>query len=612
MSRDQAQSTIHQMNLKIAHRGPDDQGVFLNEDIALGHQRLSILDTSKLGHQPMSSKDEKHWVVFNGEIYNFKSLRSELTQLGHHFKTNCDTEVVLTSYLQWGLKCFSKFSGMFSIAIYDQLKNKLVLARDRVGIKPLYYYSKNGCLVFSSELKAILEHPEVNKEIDTNGVISFLKYRYVQSNECIWKGVKKAIPGSILEMNLLDHSTREEKYWNLPFPSDQRNILGPSEGYEIFEGMFDEVVSNHMVADVPVGVLLSGGLDSSTVLASVVKQGFRPSCFTVAFKDSPQCNELPYARQVAKHYGSTLHEIEIGPDEFFDFLPKLTYFSDEPLADLASVPLYYVSKLASKHVKVVLSGEGADEILGGYHFNHSLLKFDLLKLLWSFNRKLYNKVILKNLGSTAVDIPPQNLPSHLNLSMSQVFDTQDIHQLGLGEIEEIEKLIYQRAYEKVNELHPVNQMLYTYSHDWLVENLLMKADKMTMANSIELRVPFLDPLMVETCLGSSMSYKWGKEWWRGYTTKNILRTYSKKHLPAQIYKRKKQGFPVPVYDWLSDEKYKEMVTGLISHNSKIMSYLDNKVCFTYLEKGISQNANNIEKHQLWSLLIFEYWLQQWN
>lgn len=611
---------LRQMCDSIAHRGPDDAGYYADQSVGLGMRRLSIIDLSG-GHQPISNEDGSKQIVYNGEVYNFSELRRQLEQQGHCFSTASDTEVILHQYEQDGPACVERLNGMFAFAIWDKPTRTLFLARDRMGIKPLYYYWDNQRLIFASEIKAILASRFVKREINRQAIWDYLTFRYVPQPETIWSKIHKVPPGHTLTISLAHPEPVIQRYWDISY-KDDRTIKSEVEYAQEFEQLFLDAVRLRLIADVPVGILLSGGLDSSCVAAAVAEtHNVRLSSFSVAFKDSPHINELPYARQVAKHINTEHNEIVIGEQEFCDFLPKFVHYTDEPLADLASIPLYYVSSLAGEQVKVVLSGEGSDEILAGYNFDVMKKRFDQIRRfqkLPSWLRQnvgqplatLFGPRIARALqrANTPLDQYLQHYPSHMTNYLTSA-EKEALWQEPVSFADSMGKI--QAQLQRATTSDPLHQMLYVYCKSWLVEDLLMKADKMTMANSIELRVPFLDHRLVTWAAQTPSSIKVGRNGRAGYETKRVLRQFARTRLPSDIINRPKQGFPVPVYDWLSDQ-LKDWATELLtSRDTRLYSWFEADPLRKQLQVGTSQTASNMEKNRLWNLLILELWAREW-
>ena len=603
----------------IIHRGPDDDGYFADDLAGLGMRRLSIIDLST-GHQPIANEDGSKQIVFNGEIYNYQELRPRLESQGHRFQTNSDTEVILRQYEQDGAACMHKFNGMFAFAIWDSKIKSLFVARDRMGVKPLYYYWDGKQFLFSSEIKALLATGIPTRELNERALWDYLSFRYVPQPETIWKNIQKLPPGHSLTISPEYPEPQIVRYWDIPY-TDMHKARKEEDLLCEFEELFLDAVRLRLIADVPVGILLSGGLDSSAVAAAVAElHNSQLNSFSIAFSDSPHINELPFAREVAQHVGTNHHEFIIGQKEFMDFLPQFVYFTDEPLADLASIPLYYVSKLARQQVTVVLSGEGSDEILGGYDLDHYVRQWDRFRkwneLPASLRERYLPKIASRLNPKWAEQIRGANDAWNLSAHPAQANMTYHLYteeKRGLFRAKTYpDSLDYIRTeLARVGSREPLHQLLYVFCQSWLVEDLLMKADKMSMANSIELRTPFLDYRLVEWAARTPSQIKVGKDRNGEYQTKKILRQFAKRRLPESIIKRPKLGFPVPLYDWLPNRIKSWTFDLLAAQDTRITRWLDPIGVRAELEAGTRDDASTLEKHRLWDLIIFEIWSREW-
>jgi asparagine synthase (glutamine-hydrolysing) len=606
---------VESMNAQIVHRGPDDAGLWLSERAAVGMRRLSIIDVAG-GHQPMMT-DDGVVIVFNGEIYNYKALRARLEKAGYSFKTHSDTEVILNLYHHGGLTALDDLEGMFGIGLVDQRTEQAHLIRDRLGIKPLYFGEFDGRLYFASEIKAILAGSARRPPVDLQSIYDFLYLRYVPAPGTIWRGIAKLQPGHRLSFDLKRGTWTAERYWK---PNFRAAIAEPGRDYEgEFRDVFLRAVESHLLtADVPVGTLLSGGLDSSAVSAAIAELGIRGlHSFTVAFNDGGDFSELSYARQAAHHVGAECHEVLIGKREFIDFLPQFVEFSDEPIADLASVPLYYVSQLARKYVKVVLSGEGADEVLAGYNFEQMIGKLDARgRLLRAVPRWMFRSAArfagdrrAAVLRAMSEDGWSATVKANLT-SATRIWSDADLARLwrGNGRLRPTERVIRQ-WYDDCDSREPIDLMQHAWCQDWLVEDLLMKADKMTMANSIELRVPFLTHSLVEWAQTLPAAWRVGDRR-VGYVSKRILRSFAASRLPAEIISRPKRGFPVPAYVWLQHDDVGTWARDrLAARDSPIYEWLDQSVALD--ETHRARRGDLAAAERVWSLLVLDFWSRRW-
>jgi asparagine synthase (glutamine-hydrolysing) len=596
---------VQRMLSVIKHRGPDSNGYWVRDGFAFGMQRLSIIDIEG-GEQPIWDENSGVGIVFNGEIYNFKKIKESLETSGITFHTHCDTEVILQLYLQKGIDAIHDLEGMFGICLYDPRVNKIVLVRDRLGVKPLYYYHEQGTFVFGSEIKSILEILPKKPDLNKQSLWHYLTLRYVPSPESIWENIYKIEPGHYLEYDMGTHTFKITKYWENTFRSE-KNIR--SRNYEKeFETLFLEAVEKRLLAsDVPVGILLSGGLDSSCIAAAAVELGHKNfHTFSIGFEDGGQFSELLYAETMAKYIRSNHHEVILTQNQFIDFVDDFVWYADEPLADLASIPLYYVSKFASEHVKVVLSGEGADETLAGYNLDVLAKKLSYLKILSFLPSSILKhlpSLSLKTLSNSGYTSFLKETATH----MTNVFSEDEKKKISIffeqdSSIEFIKKL-----YDNSSSLEPIDQLQQVYCQSWLVEDLLMKADKMSMATSLELRVPFLDHKLVEWCATLPLEWKVGSLA-RGFTTKRILRCFAEKRIPKEIITRPNQGFPVPAYKWIQSDLFDFAQENL--HSKDLEKFFNKNELNALLKKLKDKDVH--ASHQVWSLIIFSKWIKKWN
>ena len=600
-----SEALIRKMLSVIQHRGPDSQGFWAQDGIAFGMQRLSIIDLEG-GDQPIWDQESGVGIIFNGEIYNFKKLRAPLEALGIKFHTHSDTETILQLYLQRGIEAIHDLEGMFGICLYDPRIQKIYLIRDRLGIKPLYYCHTQENFIFGSEIKSIIEVVPEKAALNHQSLWHYLTLRYIPSSETIWDNIYKLEPAHYLEYNLTQHTFKITKYWEVNFcsekPSKNRNYK------KEFEILFLEAVEKRLLAsDVPVGILLSGGLDSSCVAAAAVEVGHKNfHTFSIGFEEGGKFNELTYARKMAEHIRSNHHEILISQKQFISFIDNFVWHSDEPLADLASIPLYFVSKLASEHVKVVLSGEGADEALAGYNLDRlakKLMYLRALDFLPSSLLRLFPSTSLKNLARVGY----ANFLRENTLHITDVFSEEEKERLCLFQKQASTQKFIQELYQKTPSPEPLDQLQQVYCQGWLVEDLLMKADKMSMATSLELRVPFLDYKLVEWCATLPLEWKVGSLH-KGFTTKRILRSFAEKRIPKEIITRPKQGFPVPAYYWIQSDLLNFAKENLESKN--LEKFFDKNQLVFLLEKV--KNGDLQSAHKAWNLIILNKWMRKWN
>ena len=596
------ESLITGMVDRIAHRGPDDDGFYTDDKVGLGMRRLSIIDL-KSGQQPIESKDCSSLIFFNGEIYNYKSLKTELENKGYEFKTNSDTETILHLYEEEGEKMLARLRGMFAFCIYDKTESSLFIARDYFGIKPLYYFKKDGkIMAFASEIKSILLHPEYKREVNDEAVFNYLSFQYNPLKETMFKDIYKLQPGSFLKINLKSGESREEKYWSFEFAQDAK-LDEEKSGQELLE-LLEDSVRHHMVSDVSVGSFLSGGVDSS-IIATLMKKisdsngnTGNNSTFTVGFQNLSEGNE---ARVTSDNLRTDHKEIVVSPEEYFEALPKIVWHFDEPVADPSAVGLYFLAREARKKVKVVLSGEGADELFGGY--NIYLEPLSLSRFWMRFIPKFLINFIFKPIANLKFDFKGKNyLKRYFSkleewyIGNASIFKKGEIGKLWKGV--QYEKFDLTDCYKKVANLSDSTKMQFIDINTWLVGDILAKADKMTMAHSLELRVPFLDIKIAEFASKLPDRMKFG----RGIT-KYLLRQSVKGIVPEATRNRKKLGFPIPLRSWLTAER-KGLYDKIISN-----SYIRKNMNVALIEKLIKEHTEggNDNSRKIYLLLLLAIW-----
>lgn len=615
-SADEAARRAARMNGSIVHRGPDDEGLWSADGFAFAMRRLAIIDLAG-GHQPMRGRTGAG-IVFNGEIYNYRELRERLLREGEHFLTHSDTEVVLRLYEREGLAMLDRLEGMFAFCIHDPANDRVHLVRDRFGVKPLYYSEQPEGLYFASEIKAILAGMERRPEPDPQALHDYLTLRFVPGPRTAWQGIRKLPPGRILTLDLGSGRTREETYWSLGFAAEPE---APGRDYVgEFAGLFLSAVERRLLAaDVPVGVLLSGGLDSSAVAAAAVELGHRDfHTFSVSFADPRAFDESGFARQAAAHIGSRHHEVRITQGDFLDFLPEFVRYADEPMADLASIPLHRVCALARDQVKVVLSGEGSDEILGGYNMERIAALLSRLAgaegaLPAGLRRRLGR---LPAAGRAASWLRAWGEGGWRRALAGQRYHAtlhwRETEKAALWNRQwrprSTEGLI-EDWYDGCGDAHPIDQLQQIYSGAWLTEDLLMKADRMSMAVSLELREPFLDRRLVEWAARLPLAWRVGDRR-RGYASKRILREFCRPRLPAAILNRPKQGFPVPAYHWLASELgawAEDLLFGPGARQGRFFRAPPIRRALARARSGDLEAA-----HRTWLMLVLELWLRAWH
>src|SRR6266536_844162 len=555
-------AVLKRMRDIITHRGPDDDGLFIDGRIGLGHRRLSIVDVAS-GHQPMTNEDGTLYITYNGEIYNHADFRSALEAKGHIYETHCDTETILHLYEEHGESCVEYLRGMFAFAIWDQKKRELFIARDRLGVKPLYYvHTEDGSLYFGSEIKTLLVAGAVKAEINFSVLPDYLANHATSGEETLFRGVKRLLPGHILQWR--DGEIKIKRYWDVSFKKGSQERRSDQDYIEEWSDLFRTSVRLRLMADVPLGMFLSGGIDSSAIAAVMSGMVDEPiKTFSVAFKER-DANELEYARLVANAFKTNHHEIVVSPEDFFAALPKLVWHEDEPLAHPSSVALYFVSHLAAQHVKVVLTGEGSDELLAGYaRYRKTIYNLSIGARYHSLTPTAMKGAIRNQIeGMPAASKVRQKL---LRTFLSLPADIESIYFDNFAVFPRAMQadLLTPEARERIGAIDPyagvraalkqtdaeslLDRLLYADIKTYLHE-LLMKQDQMSMAASLESRVPFLDHKLVEFTSSLPERLKL-----RGWTTKYVLRQSMKDVLPKQILARPKMGFPVPIGAWFRGE-----------------------------------------------------------
>lgn len=607
---------ITRMNGCAVHRGPDDSGVFVDGNIGFGHRRLSILDPSPAGHQPMATGDRRYWIVYNGEIYNFWDIRSELEHSGYKFETRTDTETVLAAYREWGPSCLKRFNGMFAMAIWDTQERMLFLARDRMGIKPLYYSSDGTSVVFASEMKAIVSDPSVKRELSPVAVRNFFSFGHSVAPDTIFSNVKKLMPGH--HMMCRDRGNgvlevRTEQYWAVPEPN-----AGKDEGEEYYVAktreMLEDSVRRRMLADVPVGAFLSGGIDSSAVVGLMQSMSPTPvRTFTVGFKsDDTGYNELDAARSTSDHFGTDHTELMVGHEDVVDAMDRLAFHYDEPYADAASLPTLLVSKLAKSRVQVVLSGEGADEIFGGYR--RYLAEKYMARIGWMtsmFSSSLARRVLRMSAGSSRSKRLLRGIgygdPVRRYAGWFQVFSDEAQEQMLapslVNQMDGVDSTdVYRRVFLPGNG-DVVNSLLYVDQKTWLPDTYLEKLDKATMAVGLEGRVPFLDHELVEFAATIPAKYKI-----KGRRTKHILKESVKDLLRPETLSKSKHGFAVPYPVWFRGPLRDFVADTLLGQTARSRGLFNLQVVEQMIEK--QRLGQETHYRQLWLLMAFELWARR--
>ena len=616
---------------RLAHRGPDDLGLFFDpkEGVGLGHRRLSVIDLSSAGHQPMKSDDGSVHIVYNGEVYNFRQIRETLRAYGHSFRSATDAEIVLKAYLQWGIDCLQRFVGMFALALWDGPKNRLFLARDRLGIKPLYYHISRGTLLFASELKALMAFRGFKRDIDPDSIPLFLHYQYVPAPRTIFKNTYKLLPAHYMvfeDQNLSSHT-----YWKYPDKHEEvrHSTLPEGERLQELDDLLTQAVSDRMISDVPLGALLSGGVDSSVVVALMQRINFSPvQTFSIGFKEA-NYNEAPWASKVARHLGTDHTELYVTPKEAMEVVSHLPDMYDEPFADSSAIPTFLVCKLARSQVTVALSGDGGDEQFAGYvrywitramatgfqHLPRPLIEF-LSALFGKIPSSWVEKCYLPFHSILPQRFQVANFPDKWRKLVSQIGQTQisEIYRttICLWSKDELIKLTgqalaegtYEETFRKTEGWPILSRLMWVDQKTYLPDAMMTKADRASMAVGLEIRAPLLDKRIVEytSSLPEDLKYRNG-------TGKYLLKKLLARYLPTELFERPKMGFGVPIDSWLRSGLKPLLLDYLSPEKIKKEGLFDHAFVEDKIKGHLSGDFNH--QHRLWSLLMWEMWRERW-
>lgn len=592
VTKKEKENTIKLMNDRIKHRGPDGDGYFIDGDVALGHRRLSIIDLST-GDQPMFNEDGSVVTVFNGEIYNYQELKEELIALGHDFKTKSDTEVLVHGYEEWHTDLPKHLRGMFAFAIYDKNKNEVFLARDNFGIKPLYFTKMNDTFMFASEIKAFLDVPDFEKVFNESILETYLEFSFVPTNETFFKGVHRLDAGCSLLYK--DGEIKLNKYFKLDFKEESMSF---EDAVKNISDVMKDSVEKHLIADVEVGSFLSSGIDSSYIV-SLAKPD---KTYTVGYENK-KYDETMYAKDLAEKLGIKNESKIITKEEYLENISKIMYYLDEPTSDPAAISLYFVAKLASKDLKVVLSGEGADEFFGGYNYYREEVDY-----------KFYNKLpfcIRHAIGKVASIFPEGRGFNFLvrrgeklensYIGVNRNFSSKMAKKVLKNNYELKAIDVTKDVYNEFKNYSNIDKMQAIDINFWLMKDILLKADRMTMASSIEGRVPFIDKEVFKVASHLPFDYKVTKE-----NTKVALRAAAKEVIPTEAYKKRKLGFPVPVREWIKEGDFKEEVEKTL--NSDVANkYFNTKIINKMFEEHVNGKKDNYRK--IWTIYTFIKWYQ---
>ena len=598
---------LRKMTDSIRHRGPDDEGFYINNNVGLGFRRLSIIDLNT-GSQPISNENETVWVIMNGEIYNYKELRSELQSKSHQFKSTSDTEVLVHLYEEYGIEFVKKIKGMFAFALFDVVHNKFFIVRDRIGIKPLFYSLSNTSLFFASELKELKSVVKSKFKINDESVLDYFTYGYVLNDKSIYTDVKKLMPATYLEIDINSFQHKIVKYWNIDTTVDDK--LKEEDWVGLINEKLDEVVKSHMVSDVPLGAFLSGGVDSSAVVATMAKYTNQPiKTFSIGFSEE-KFNELKYAKIVSELYKTEHHEMILEPASV-NIIDDLIKIYDEPFADSSAIPTYFVSKFAAEHVKVVLSGDGGDEIFAGYNSYVNYKKIiarnrSVMRSIQPF-AAMANKIIPNYMFGKGLT---HTLSKNTDLlgAYSSIFKEYEINSLFNRD--------YLKSTKNYSSINEKIKMLNSYvSKDritryqlldinaYMVDDILTKVDRASMANSIEARVPLLDHEFVELAFKIPTTFKIKND-----EGKYIFKKALENRLPKEILYRKKQGFAIPLSKWFNKDLSAYLADELLSDNSTFTSYFNKKSIQELIDNHRKEKRDFSAK--LWTLLFFKRWLEK--
>lgn len=586
--------TIHKMTEIITHRGPDSDGFYLDDKISMGFRRLSIIDL-EAGSQPIYNEDKSLVLTFNGEIYNYRDLRKELIEAGHEFYTETDSETLIHGFEEWGVDLLNKLRGMFGFAIYNKKDGSVFIARDFFGIKPMHYTLIDGELVYGSEIKSILCHPKFVKKFNTRALDTYLSFQYAVPPETFFEGVYCLLPGHYMWYK--DGKVETTRYFEARFNPDES--MTEEEAVDKIEKVFENSVNAHKIADVEVGCFLSSGVDSSYVSTYFADQ----KTFTVGFDFGLKYNEISWAERLSEKIGVEHHTKIIGSEEFWDAVPIVQYHMDQPLADPSCIALYFVSKLASEYVKVVLSGEGADELFGGYTVYNDPRVFKVYQTLvpYCVRRGIYKLV------SKLPDIKGRDYLMRATHPLEERF-IGNAFMYDMKEKQEILKDpsiatrpqdITKKFYDRVKDYDDVTKMQYLDINLWMVGDILLKADRMSMANSLELRVPFLDKEVFKVASTLPTKLRVNK-----HNTKYAMRKAAQRHMPTETAEKEKLGFPVPTRVWLRDEKYYKVVKDMFQSDVS-KKFFKPEQLIAWLDEHFSGKEDNSRK--VWTIYVFLVW-----
>ena len=616
-------SNIQSMIGLLNHRGPDGEGTSLlnskNAIIGFGHKRLSIIDLSQAGKQPMNYS-HLH-ITYNGEIYNYQEIKNELSELGHHFKGQSDTEVILHAYAEWGIKAVERFIGMFAIVLFDEKKQEVIFIRDRAGVKPLFYYQKNDLILFASELKSFHEHPEFDKKLNLNSVAAYMQFVNVPTPHCIFKNCSKIKPGYYLKINLESKSLEEIQFWNVyDFYNKPKLNLSFRDAKIQTKELLKSAFNYRMVADVPIGVFLSGGYDSATV-TSLIQADLtsKLKTFTIGVPNIG-LNEAPYARNIAERLGTDHTEINCSEKEAIEVIKDLPFFYDEPFADSSAIPTTLVSKAARKDVTVALSADGGDEIFGGYNRYDYMHRYGkTLNSIPKAVRKVFLSV-MNNIGADNIPVLKNKYNFHnryerlkaflenqnkkeLMLSLSQQFNDEQMKSIMKSDFESLPTM-FQSKEMLENFKSPLSYMMAIDFQTYMLDDILQKVDRATMTNSLEGREPMLDHRILEFTAQLPDEYKY-----QNGVKKRILREITHDYIPKELLDRPKMGFAIPIAKWLKNELRDHVEEYLNEDRIEKQGIFD----WDFIAKLKHDFYSGRKEYdsKLWYFLMFQMWHERW-
>jgi len=599
---------LEKMTNILNHRGPDDEGYFIKNNIGLGHKRLSIIDLSHKGRQPIGNENETIKVVFNGEIYNFQELKKNLVSKGHKFISQTDSEVIVHQYEEDGIDCFKKFNGMFAIAIWDEIQKKLILSRDRYGQKPLYWALVDKTFIFASEIKSILLHPLIKKELNYTALYQYFSFDYIPQPLTIFKGIYKVLNGSFLVFK--DNKVSLDNYYKIEFESNNIDFLSAKQK---LEDLLEDSVQKRLISDVPIGIFLSGGIDSSVIAYFAKKKKNNIKTFSIGFSES-SFDESSHAQQVADFLKTEHYYQEFKPNDLLNIIPEINEKLDEPFGDPSILPTYLLSKFTAQRVKVALGGDGGDELLMGYP-NHQVQK--IISLVGMTNLKLngFSDFLEKILSVSEKNLTFSYKAKRYSHSLGFKSIYRDFLNIG-GYLEGIEKMFkfkteskklfnfaqnFLGQYQDKRYLEKINLLFLKY---YLQDDILFKVDRASMYNSLEVRAPLLDFHLADFVNSLPLKYKL-----RGLKTKYILKKIMKDKLPENIINRKKKGFGVPLSSWLKKDLKEYMMESLSRTEINKMGLFD----YDFIKKKINEHLNNKKDNRkiLWNLIVFQNWAKKY-